>query len=66
MIAGDDIDDEAYRHGMASFDAGVTLREVFEIIAADASGSASEVKTMSFVLGYADGALGALRRAAAR
>lgn len=66
MIAGDAIDEEAYRHGMASFDTGVTLREVFEIIAADASGSASEAKTMSFVLGFADGALNALRRSVAR
>lgn len=60
---GDGFDDAAYSHGRASFDAGVSLRECAEMIALDPAGSATEAKTMSFAIGYADAALDCLRTA---
>lgn len=61
----DSIDEQAYRDGLAAFDAGATLRSVFERLASDASaGIDAEPRGMSFALGFADGALGALRKAA--
>lgn len=56
------IDEQRYRDGVAAWDQGVTLRAVLE----QTVQNPDEAQSMSYALGFADGALGALRKMADR
>jgi hypothetical protein len=63
MPGKEEFDEQRYRDGLAAWKRGDTLRSVFEMVAKDAAdgGAQTQEQSLCFALGYADGALAALR-----